>query len=144
VPGGLGVYGMGYVRTSKGAEVLYGAEVAAPFHLFAFDTTTYTGTIIGTITPLIGGVALTGDDSGRLFAFDGSTIYEIDTTTARVLHRHPIGTTTHGSSAFVGWGSDFYLFIDYSVERFRPADGSVTTLSVSSTQLLSAGTGPCR
>jgi hypothetical protein len=148
VQGGFGNFGMGFVRTAGGGEVLYLAEIPSTgfqARLVTVDTATLNGTIVGVLDANVVPAELTGDDAGRLFAFNGSEIFEVDPASAQVLARYATGASASGALAMAGSGQDFYLFTGQTVWRYRPADGSTVQLAAQAPQSIAgAGRGPCR
>jgi hypothetical protein len=148
VQGGFGNFGMGFVRTAGGGEVLYLAEIPSSgfqARLATVDTATLNGAIVGVLDANVVPAELTGDDTGRLFAFNGSEIFELDPASAQVLARHATGASASGAFAMAGSGQDFYLFTGQTVWRYRPADGSTVQTAAQAPQpIVGAGRGPCR
>jgi hypothetical protein len=142
LPGGSGgTFGMGFAADGAGGETLYLAEDSSTPRLAALDTTTFQARIVGPMNQATRS-ELTGDSMGRLFAFYGNTIAQIDKTTAKVT---PLYTTafTGGSFAFAAWGGDFYLFVDGSVMRFRPSTGTTVQIGQISDAVVGAGVSTC-
>jgi hypothetical protein len=132
---------MGYAADGAGGETLYLAEDSSTPRLAVLDTTTFQARIVGPINPAAR-AELTGDSMGRLFAFYGNTIAQIDKTTAKVIPLYM--TASVGSAfAFAAWGGDFYLFVDMTVMRFRPSDGSTMQIAQMPDAVVGAGVSTC-
>jgi len=106
---------------------------------------------------------LTGTGDGRLFGFFAGSFYDdaasaavagIDPTSEAATQQWPLSTLDTGSDwAFAFWGGDFYLFTAdkydqtnpyTTVTRFRPSDGSVTTVAQNiGFRVVGAGSSTC-
>ncbi|HEY8038237.1 MAG TPA: hypothetical protein VIF15_00515 [Polyangiaceae bacterium] len=160
--GGWRSYGMGFTTQGAGpAETLYVAEssYAQPSRgLATIDVRSYAFGFVGAFSPALGSaVELSGTGDGRLFAFSvdspgpGSHLVEVDPAGARVLSSTslPVGSPSAGF-AFAYWGGDFYVFLSgagglppTTVSRWRPADGSLTTVATSPSIVVGAGVSTC-
>lgn len=160
-PGQLGFtqFGMGFVADQGGpTETLYVAGTGTspvPDALGRIDVTNFQLTSIANFSPPITGAELTGTGDGRLYAFHnraalpGTSISEIDPTTAQVIGQSNLPTVDRGNGwAFAFWGGDFYLFVGATpsasrVVRFRPADNSVATVAQATSLIVGAGVSTC-
>jgi hypothetical protein len=149
-----GTFGMAFVGDPNGAtDTLY---IATPTLLATVDLTTLQPTAVGPMTLLF--AELTGTTDGRLFSFystdttgDGTAIAELDPSTAAVVANTNLVNLPRGNGwAFGLWGGDFYLFTapggfdgTSTVTRFRPSDGTQTTLPSLPEVVVGAGVSTC-
>jgi outer membrane protein assembly factor BamB len=137
-------FGMGFVRDPGGmSETLY---IAPNNGLAAVDMTTWRTMFVGTWS--LGLSELSGSPDGRLFAFVGSTVSQVDPSTAGVLATIAVVHLDVGAGwAFAYWGGDFYLFTAPNgssiVTRFRPSDGSLVQVASLSQIIVGAGVSTC-
>jgi hypothetical protein len=173
VPGNGGFpaqFGMGFSADvsdagpiGDGGETLYlagdpGTMIGqAPVILGALDTSTFATRTIGQVAPTIYASELTGTGAGQLFGFYLTTaamgaaagnIGQIDKSTATVTNQvTPPGIDIGGGWAFAFWGGDFYTFTAPNgttlVQRYRPSDGSVVTVSSLAGEVVGAGVSTC-
>jgi hypothetical protein len=155
---GFGVFGMGFATIGGGpAETLYvlGASdiMGNTEGLASIDTTSFQLSFIGPSNPVTAG-ELTGTGNGRLFTLyftgAGSFIGQLDTTTGQVTQvvQVPGIDLATLAFAFAFWGGDFYLFTapnggTTTVTRYRPSDGSFTTVASLADIIVGAGVSTC-
>jgi hypothetical protein len=136
-----------------------GVGASNPIVLGSMDTTGFNVTTIGAVSPSIYGSELTGTGGGQLFGFfqtsPGSmsaAIGQIDRQTAQLVAINDLpGVNIGGGWAFAFWGGDFYTFTapagsgtDTIVQRFRPSDGSITTVTTTpGLTVVGAGVSTC-
>jgi hypothetical protein len=167
------LFGMGFsadmsdagpIGDGGGGETLYlagdpgGMIGTTPVILGALDTSTFVTRTIGRVSPSIYASELTGTGGGQLFGFylttpmigGGGSIGQIDKSTAIVTNQvSPPGININGGWAFAFWGGDFYTFTapdgtDTVVQRYRPSDGSVVTVSgLTGLTVVGAGVSTC-
>jgi hypothetical protein len=147
-------FGMGFVGDPNGAtDTLYVASVGANNVLATVSLETFQPTVVGPLSlPM---AELTGTGDGRLYTFystGGSTaVAQLDPQTAAVLADSPLTNLPTGDGwAFGFWGGDFYLFTAQGglgspslVTRFRPSDGSQTTVTTLPETIVGAGVSTC-
>jgi hypothetical protein len=122
----------------------------------ALDTTAYRLRDIATFSPpVVVHAELSGTGDGRLFAFfekgdGGSAIAQVDPTSAKVIAEDDFPRLDQGDAwAFAFWGGDFYLFtapgdgLTSRVTRFRPSDGTQTTVATYPEPIVGAGVSTC-
>jgi hypothetical protein len=163
------LFGMGFSADMSdagpigdGGETLYLAGSTTvgttPVVLGALDTNTFATRTIGVTQPNIFASELTGTGAGDLFGFylssptttGSGNIGQIDKNTAVVTNQvSPPGVDINGGWAFAFWGGDFYTFTapdgtDTTVQRYRPSDGSVVTVSgLTGLTVVGAGVSTC-
>ncbi len=154
---GFLTFGMGYVADTRGpGETLYVAQadfVGPSEGLGSIDTSTFALGFIGRFSRPIGRSELTGTGDGRLFAFSlepdgGSTFAQIDPGDASVLTLWPLPIGVPSDAFAVAfWGGDFYIFTapeaTTTVTRYRPADGSMVTVTTLPETIVGAGVSTC-
>jgi hypothetical protein len=108
--------------------------------------------VVGAFNPSIQRAELSGTGDGRLFAFyqtpPGSAIAQVDKATGRVIAESPLPSIQQNDHwAFAFWGGDFYTFTgtrgSTEVNRFRPADNSVTRVTTLGASIVGAGVSTC-
>lgn len=154
---GWETFGMGFVSDDVGpSERLYVSRYQpnGDSELGTIDTTNFKLARVGPFQPAIPRSELTGTGDGRLFAYwpttgagSGSQIAEIDKATARVIAASelPVGSKDD-AFAFAFWGGDFWVFTGRagtSVHRFRPADGTTSTVTTLPSTIVGAGVSTC-
>jgi hypothetical protein len=157
---GFSTYGMGFSTDFLGpTETLYVAGDSNG-SLASINTTNFALSLIGPFNPAIDGAELTGTGDGRLYAFYAKGtlqnpgpmyIGEIDKAKANVVAETLLpGVDRGGGWAFGYWGGDFYTFTapagqgtPTTVQRFRPSDGSVTTVANIPQTIVGAGVSTC-
>jgi hypothetical protein len=166
------LFGMGFSADmtdagpiNDGGETLYlagdpgGMMIGTqPVILGSLDTSTFATRTIGQVSPPIYASELTGTGAGQLFGFYLTTptsgagsgnIGQIDKSTAIVTNQvSPPGIEISQGWAFAFWGGDFYTFTapggDTVVQRYRPSDGSVVTVSsLAGLEVVGAGVSTC-
>lgn len=149
-------FGMGFVADSNGTtDTLYITPDAAGV-LATLDTQTFAVKTVGPLSLSL--PELTGTGDGRLFAFyepagsSSTAIAQLDPTTAAVVANSNLpGLSRGGGWAFGFWGGNFYLFTASGssmtspsiVTRFRPSDGSLTTVAKLTETVVGAGVSTC-
>jgi hypothetical protein len=161
-------FGMAFVKDQAGAgETLYVAEgspsatgsVACTSRLASIDTRTFALSTVGTLDRAVCSPELTGTGAGALFGFyalnlNDSAIGQIDPTTARRTSESRLAgvaqtdSSRQGAWAFGFWGGDFYTFTAPAlgqsvITRFRPTDGSLTTVGRTTETIVGAGVSTC-
>jgi hypothetical protein len=154
---GIFTFGMGFASDTNGpAETLYVASDDNPV-LGSINVTSFGLNVVGPFNPPIDRAELTGTGDGRLFAFyaldpndtaGGSAIAQIDKTTGAILAQSVLPQVNQNQHwAFGFWGGDFYTFTGpqgvTEVQRFRPADGSVTSIAQLNGSIVGAGVSTC-
>jgi hypothetical protein len=148
-------FGMGFVGDSNGAtDTLYIATVAMPSELATLGLQTFVPAPVGELS--LESAELTGTVDGRLFAFystgSSSAIAELDAKTAGVVSNTNLADLPQNSGwAFGLWGGDFYLFTGSTKDlqspslltRYRPSDGSQTTIMTLPQTVVGAGVSTC-
>ena len=152
-------FGMGFASDVGGpAERLY---VSDNFNdniergLGFIDTSTFKVNFIGAYGTLFRRSELTGTGDGRLFAFwpdvapgGGSHVSELDKTTGHVIAQTNIGVASQNEAfAFAFYGGDFWIFSGLrgatNVNRFRPADGTLSVQTKHPSTIVGAGVSTC-
>ncbi len=151
-------FGMGFVGDSNGAtDTLCIATVppkGTPSELATLDLQTLVPAPVGELS--LESAELTGTVDGRLFAFystgSSSAIPQLDTKTAGVVSNTNLSDLPQNSGwAFGLWGGDFYLFTGSTsdprspslVTRYRPSNGSQTTIMTLPQTVVGAGVSTC-
>jgi hypothetical protein len=148
-------FGMGFVGDSNGAtDTLYIATVGTPSELAILDLQPLVPAPVGELS--FESAELTGTVDGRLYAFystgSSSAIAQLDPKTAGVVSNTNLADLPQNSGwAFGLWGGDFYLFTGSTsdpgspslVTRYRPSDGSQTTLMTLPQTVVGAGVSTC-
>jgi hypothetical protein len=150
---GFATFGMGFASNTNGPdETLFVASDNAPPSLGTIDTKSFVLSVVAPFNPPIVRAELTGTGDGRLFAFyqrsPGSAIAQVDKATARVIAESPLPNIEQINHwAFAFWGGDFYTFTgpdgSTEVNRFRPADNSVTRVTTLGASIVGAGVSTC-
>jgi hypothetical protein len=148
---GVGLFGMGFAAKTAGAtdDLLFIDDLTGG-GLGYIDQSTMSLMRLG---PFTGDLAneyceLTGTSNASLFGFfagsflgdaGAAAVVQLDPNAEDAITQWPLPTIDTGSDwAFAAWGGDFYLFTAdkydmtdpyTTVTRFRPSDGSVTTLA---------------
>ncbi|MGH7434166.1 MAG: hypothetical protein ACRENE_00660 [Polyangiaceae bacterium] len=147
-------FGMGFVGDPSGlTDTLYVASGDGDASVLGkLDLATFTVSRVGTIG--FDRPELSGTGNGRLFAFYGtddggsSAVDEIDPSTLRHLSTYSFTNLPQNNGwAFGFWGGDFYLFTAPStgslITRYRPSDGSQTTIATLNETIVGAGVSTC-
>lgn len=148
-------FGMGFSTDFLGpTETLFVAADSDTSLLGSINLSTFNLSLVGPFNPNIVRGELTGTGDGRLFSFytkdlaPGSFIGEIEKTSAKIVAETPLPTVNQGQAwAFGFWGGDFYTFTapngGSTVQRYRPSDGSVATVSSYPSLIVGAGVSTC-
>lgn len=155
-------FGMGFAR-DPGSDVdeLFVSEISfgdPPPHskgLGHIDTETLELSLVGPYaTEITNRMEMTSSNDGFLYGYSldaqsGGSIVQIDKATAAVLDQTflPVGNNS-SALAFAFWNDDFYIFTSdggglTDVNRYRPADGSLTPLPQISGTVVGAGVSTC-
>jgi hypothetical protein len=150
-------FGMGFVADSNGlTDTLYVASSNSPSTLGKLDLGTFATTTVGDLGALGSmGPELSGTRDGRLYAFYGtgggtsSAVDQIDPSTLKHLATYAFTNLPQNDGwAFGFWGGDFYLFTAVGstgslITRYRPSDGSQTTIATLNEKIVGAGVSTC-
>jgi hypothetical protein len=147
---------------SDAGETLYvagdlGGLGMGPSQLGWIDLSTFQTHPVGSITPTIEGVELTGTGAGQLFGFyyaNGTpgegAIGQLDKTSANLVSNTTLpAVNIMNGWAFAFWGGDFYTFTapdgtNTVVQRYRPSDGSVVQVTqLNELEVVGAGVSTC-
>jgi hypothetical protein len=140
--------------TGSPPGTLYVASCGTPFSLGTIDLTSFQVAVVGRLSLYC--AELTSTPDGRLFGLSGydlsSSITQIDPSTAQAMSTIALPTLALGSGWAIGYsGGDFYLFtappsapVDTTVvNRYRPADGSLTQVASLGEKVAGAGVSSC-
>jgi hypothetical protein len=154
--GSFDLFGMGFVGDSNGlTDTLYIASNGSPSTLGKLDLGTFATTTVGDLGALgPEGPELSGTRDGRLYAFyatgggTSSAVDQIDPSTLKHLATYNFTNLPQNMGyAFGFWGGDFYLFTQGStgslITRYRPSDGSQTTIATLNEMIVGAGVSTC-
>jgi hypothetical protein len=159
-------FGMGFTaNVFDPGETLYvlGYAMGSPTAtLGTINTATFDLKHVGSVSPpLAADGELTGTSDGRLFSYavtpsDTTTaqFLELDPTNAKTIDRKTLPVPPGNAWAFAFWGGDFYLFnapnkpdgsaaTSSNVTRYRPSDGSSTTIATYPELIVGAGVSTC-
>lgn len=159
--GGFDRFGMGFALDEDGlSESLYVAEITfgeVSRGLGRLDTETFELDHRGPFTLSFGDqIELTSAPDGALYGFfatsgqPNGTLVEIDKATGAVLEATPLPVPESGTTslAFAHWKGDFFVFtssdgVNTTVTRYRPADGTLETVSTLDRPIVGAGVSTC-
>lgn len=150
-------FGMGYLSEEDGEETLFVAESnmdGPSMGLARLDTDLFELDLVGSFSPPIQRAELTSAGDGRLFAYSpnafasGSHIYEIDSTTAKVLADHPLDVGGPSVAyAFALWGGEFYVFTSpdstTTVTKWDPVTETESFHTLIAPRIVGAGVSTC-
>ena len=152
---GFNLFGMGFAanKDDPGEQLFVASHGGQIKRLATIDTKTMDLNVVGAFSSTVGNLELTGTGDGRLFGFGqvplGAHFSEIDQSDAKVKSdiMVPLGQTISGY-AFAFWGGDFYFFTSSggkpsTVTRFRPEDGSFTSVATLNRIIVGAGVSTC-
>ncbi|MFO0552846.1 MAG: hypothetical protein U0271_30940 [Polyangiaceae bacterium] len=155
-------FGMGFARDlATETDQLFVSEIsfgmgAASKGLARIDTDTLELSFVGNYdNDVANHMEMTSSDDGNLYGYSlapagGGHLVQIDKTNAHILSATflPVGQGSEASSlAFAYWNEDFYIFTGANgvtdVNRYRPADGSLTLVQQLSDVIVGAGVSTC-
>lgn len=145
-------FGMGFATIGAGpAEQLFIASSGTnASELATIDTTTFTISNVGPLTPTVLRTELTGTGDGRLYGFYGATnssIAEIDKTTGNLLGADNLGVDQGNGWAFAFWGGAFWVFTapngNQATYKFDPFTKAVSLVAKYSSEIVGAGVSTC-
>ena len=153
-------FGMGFARDiATKTDELFVTEITfggdASKGLGKVDLETFELSVVGTYDSTLGDhMEMTSSSDGNLYGYSldpggGGWVVEIDKTSADILDATflPVGQQA-SALAFAFWDDDFYIFTSNGngvsdVNRYRPADGTVTLIQQIGDTIVGAGVSTC-